>query len=366
MKIPFLDLNRMHNKIKPEILTSVEKLLDSSRFILGDETKKFEEEFAKYIGVKHAVGVGSGTDSLILAIKSLGIGEGDEIITVPNTYISTVDAISHNRATPVFVDVNEKNYNINVNAIESAITKKTKALIVVHLYGHPCDMDPIVEICEKHGLFLIEDCAQSHGATYKGKKTGTGTFGDVACFSFYPGKVMGGIGDGGMFITNSNEIAEMVAKLRNYGQSRKYFHDFIGYNSRLDSIQAAVLRIKLRHLDEYIDERRKIAKIYGEQLKSVSTPLEEAYAKHIYTYYVIRSKQRDALMQFLGKNGIGTLMHYPKPVHLQKAYEYLGLKKGKFPITEKLAGEILSLPIFPGLTDEEIAYICDKINEFKG
>ena len=357
MKIQFVDLRQDYQEIKEEINQAIQRVLESGWFILGKELEAFEKEFAKYIGVKHVIGVNSGSDALYLSVKALGIGKGDEVITVSHTFISTVDAITRNGAKPVFVDIDPETYTMDVSQIEKKITERTKAIIPVHLYGHPADMDPIMEIAEEYGLYIIEDASQAHGAEYKGRKVGS--IGHVACFSFYPTKNLGAYGDGGAIVTNDDELAENLRMLRNYGSSKKYYHDFVGVNSRLDEIQAAVLRVKLGHLDEWNEKRRKIAKLYNELLEDsdVITPIEKEWAKHVYHLYVIRHRERDKLHQYLLKNGIKTQIHYPVPVHLQKAYLDLGIR-AKLPVTERISREILSLPMFPYLTDAEIEKIA--------
>jgi len=366
MNVPFVDLKRQYDSIKDEVNTKINKVLQNTHFILGENSDAFEKEFANYCGVKYGVGVASGSDALTLNLKALGIGKGDEVITAPNTFIATVDAISRNGAKPVFVDIDPETYNIDVAEIEEKITDKTKAIIPVHLYGQPADMDEIIKIAKKYDLKIIEDACQAHGAEYKGKKVGS--LSDVGCFSFYPAKNLGAYGDGGMVVTNNEQIAERIKMLRNYGQSKKYYHDFIGYNSRLDEIQAAVLRVKLRYLDEWNDKRREHAKLYNELLENVSgieTPTEKEFVKHVYHLYVIRCKNRNELQNYLSSKGVSTGIHYPIPVHLQKAYKHLEYKEGDFPITEKYAKEILSLPMFPELTDEEIEAVVGLIRSHR-
>jgi len=360
--IPFIDLKREYAEICEELTQAVQRVLKSGWFILGEEVKKFEEEFSKYIGVKYGVGVNSGSDALFLALKALGIGKGDEVITVSHTFISTVDAIVRNGAKPVFVDIEPDTYCIDATKIEEAITNKTKAILPVHLYGHPADMDQIMEIAKKYNLFVIEDACQAHGAEYKGKKVGS--IGDLGCFSFYPIKNLGAYGDGGMIVTNNEEIAEKLKMLRNYGQSEKYHHDFVGVNSRLDEIQAAILRVKLKHLDEWNERRRKVAKLYNELLEDseIVTPIEKEYAKHVYHLYVVRCKDRDVLQQQLLKNGIQTQIHYPIPIHKQKAYLNLGFNF-YLSVTEEICNEILSLPMHPWLNNEEVLSITEVIKK---
>lgn len=363
MQIPLVDLVKQYNSIKEEIDRKIFEVIESSKFILGPEVESFEKEFADYCNVKHAAGVGSGNDALLLTLQAMNIGNGNKVITVPNTFVSTADSILRCGAKPVFVDINPETYNIDTEKIEEKITDKTKAILIVHLYGQTADMDVIKEIADKHSLSIIEDACQAHGAEYKGKKAGS--IGDAACFSFYPSKILGAYGDGGAVVSNNPELIDKIMKFRNYGGKEKYVHEFVGSNSRLDAIQAAVLRIKLKYLDKWIEMRRRNAEKYMELLKgsAVSLPKEMENAKHAYYLFVVRHAKRDELKNFLEKSGIGTGIHYPIPVHLQPSYVNLGFKG--FPVTEKYAKEILSLPMFPELTDEEIKYIAEKIMEFK-
>ena len=361
MKIPFNDLTRQYKSIEHTADRAVKKVLESGWFILGKNLEKFEEEFADFVGKKYGVGVASGTDALFLALLSFGIKKGDEIITVPNTAIPTIAAISATGAVPVLVDINDF-YTVDVSKIEEKITEKTKAIIPVHLYGQPCQMDLILNIAKKHNLFVIEDCAQSHGAEYKGKKVPAG---DIGCFSFYPTKNLGAYGDGGMIVTNNKKISQKLKLLRNYGETKRFTHVIKGYNSRLDEIQAAILRIKLKHLDTWNQKRRRIAKLYSELLSDLmSVPKEDKNSKHVYHLYIVRTEKRNKLKDFLFSRGIGTNIHYPIPVHLQKSYSDLGYKKGFLPKCEKYAKEVLSLPIFPELRKNEVEYICNAITEF--
>ncbi|MHC2995807.1 MAG: DegT/DnrJ/EryC1/StrS family aminotransferase [Candidatus Atribacteria bacterium] len=361
--IPFVDLKAQYNSIKDEIDEAIQNVLNNTSFIMGNELKKFEVEFARFCDVKYAVGVANGSDALFLALRACGIGEGDEVITVPHTFISTSEAISNVGGKVVFVDIDPKTYTIDVSKIEEKINEKTKAIIPVHLYGQPADMDPIMKLAKKHNLKIIEDAAQAHGAEYKGKKVGS--IGDVACFSFYPGKNLGAYGDAGMVVTNNDEIAEKIKLLRNHGRiTKKYEHEIEGYSSRLDNLQAAILRVKLRHLDIWNESRRRNAKKYNELLSSISgiiAPYEADYAKHIYHLYVIRAEGRDELREELKSKGIATGIHYPIPLHLQPAYNYLGYKEGDFPITERCSQKILSLPMFAELTGEQIDKIVELI-----
>ncbi len=362
MKINFIDLKRQYQSIKNEIDTAIDNVIKNTNFILGEEVEKFEKEFADYCNVKYGIGVNSGTSALHLALLANNISKGDEVITVANTFIATVLAISLTGAEPILVDINEKNYNININKIEEKITDKTKAIIPVHLYGQSADMDPILELAEKYNLKVIEDACQAHGAEYKGKKVGC--YGNAACFSFYPSKNLGAYGDAGMVVTNDEKISERLVMLRNYGQKVKYHHLMKGFNNRLDTIQATILRVKLKRLDEWNEARRKNAKRYNELLgDAVITPIEESYARHIYHLYVIRVKNREDLQKFLNEKGISTAIHYPIPIHMQKAYLDLGYKEGDFYATEKSAKEILSLPMFPELSEEEIKYIVHNIKQ---
>ncbi len=367
MEIPFVDIKTQYQSLKPEIDTAIQRVLERSAFILGTECKEFEKKFAEYIGVKYCIGVGSGTDALRLALEALKIGPGDEVITVPDTYIATCEAITHVGANVRFVDAHSQTYNIDPEKIEKAITPSTKAIIPVHLYGQPADMDPIMEIASRYHLYVIEDCAQAHGATYKGRKVGT--FGHLACFSFYPGKNLGAYGDGGAVLTQDEAIAERVRMLRNHGQKVKYEHLVVGYCHRLDNLQAAILNVKLPYLDEWNARRRRHADLYNRLFKNVPgivTPYVLSYVESVYHLYVIRvmDGKRNDLQKYLTQKGIQTGLHYPIPVHLQPAYQVLGHQAGDFPISEKLAEEGLSLPIYPELKQEHIVYVVECIKEF--
>jgi dTDP-4-amino-4,6-dideoxygalactose transaminase len=357
--ILFNDFAKEQQSIGSEVSEAIGRVLQSGWYVLGREGEAFEHEFSSYIGAKFGVGVNSGSDALYLAIKALGIHQGDQVITVSHTMISTVDAITRNGAKPVFADIDNETYTMDCTKIESQITGKTKAILPVHLYGHPVDMAPIMEIAQKHGLFVIEDACQAHGSEYLNKKVGG--IGTIGCFSFYPTKNLGAYGDGGMLVTNSLEIADKLVKMRNYGQTKKYYHDFVGVNSRLDEIQAAVLRTKLRHLDSWNQKRRETAKLYSELLhSSVVLPQEKQTAKHVYHLYVIRSKHRDKLMQYLANQQIQTLIHYPIPVHAQNAYN----SGDRLPVTEKICGEILSLPMNPWISEVEVQRVCESVSNF--
>jgi dTDP-4-amino-4,6-dideoxygalactose transaminase len=358
--IKFVDLQQEYLSIEGQIRQAIDKVLSSGWFILGRQLECFEKEFADYIGTEHAVGVNSGSDALLLAVRALGIGPGDEVITVAHTFISTVDAITRNGAKPVLVDIDPDTYCIDTEQIESHITEKTKAIIPVHLYGHPADMDPILSLAKKHNLCVIEDAAQAHGAEYKGKKAGG--LGHVGCFSFYPAKNLGAYGDAGAVVTNDDRVAEKVHLLRDYGRTGKYNHDFAGINSRMDEIQAAVLSVKLKHLDSWNDKRRELAVLYRELLTGLdlTVPTEKPYAKHIYHQFTVRSNSRDKLMEGLSKKQIPAQIYYSLPIHKQKAYA--DSLTGLFlPVTERLCSQVFSLPIHPWLTRDQIEQIASAL-----
>jgi len=360
-QVPFVDLAAQYPTIAPEITEAVAKVIQSTDFILGREVGLFEEEFAAYCEAKYAVGVDSGTSALELALRAYEIGPGDEVITAANTFIASALAISHAGAKPVLVDVDPFTYTIDVAGIAKAITPRTKGILPVHLYGHPAHMDPIRQLAEKHGLVVIEDACQAHGARYKGKRAGS--LGHAAAFSFYPGKNLGGFGDGGIVVTNDREIANRLEMLRNYGQKEKYHHQFRGYNRRLDTLQAAILRVKLKYLDKWNAARRWNAKLYQESLQGAGlvTPAEAAGAESVWHLYVIRTENRDVLRESLANRGISAGIHYPIPIHLQPAYKDLGHKRGDFPITEAQAQRILSLPMYAELTPEAIKHVAQSI-----
>ncbi|MCK5233191.1 MAG: DegT/DnrJ/EryC1/StrS family aminotransferase [Candidatus Aenigmarchaeota archaeon] len=360
MKIPFVDLNAQYQNIKPEIDAAIQSVLDNTSFILGATVNSFEQAFAKFCGTKHVIGVNSGTDALTLVLNAMGIGAGDEVITVPNTFIATTEAITRNGAIPVFVDIDSKTFNIDVTKIETAITPKTKAILPVHLYGQMADMKKISEIAKKHNLRVLEDACQAHGA--KDNDVSPGVLSDAACYSFYPGKNLGAYGDAGCVATNSDELAEEIRKLRNHGRDEKHIHAEEGFNSRMDALQAAILLEKLKHLNDWIEKRRENVRFYNKLLdETLATPLEKDGKKHVYHLYVIRTRKRDLLQKLLKESDISCGIHYPLPLHLQPAYKYMNLKKGDFPETEKAADEILSLPIYPELEKEKIKYVCEKI-----
>jgi len=362
MKINFVDLGRQYKNIQDEIKEAIEGVMERCDFILGSEVGRFEKDFARFCQTKFCVGVDSGTSALKLALEACCIGKGDEVITVPNTFIATALAISEAGAKPVFVEINQDSYNIDTSKIESKITKKTKAILPVHLYGQMADMDPIMEIAEKHNLKVIEDACQAHGSVYKNKKAGS--IGHVGCFSFYPGKNLGAYGDAGAITTNDPEITEKIQMLRNYGQKQKYHHLAKGMNHRLDTIQAAVLNVKLKYLEKWNEARKKLALLYNKKLDGiVITPKEMNYGKHVYHLYVIRVTERDRLLEHLKSKGIAAGIHYPIPIHLQKAYSDFAIKEGSFPLTEDYSKKIISLPIFPELTEEEVDYVVDSIKD---
>jgi len=359
------DFSFITKRINKELKEATNRVIDSNWYILGKEVENFEIEFANYLGVKYCIGVGNGLEALHIILRAYGIGEGDEVIIPSNTYIATALAVSYAGATPIMVEPDERTYNINPDLIEEKITKKTKAIMPVHLYGQACDMDPINEVAKKYNLKIIEDAAQAHGATYKGRKCGT--LGDAAGFSFYPTKNLGALGDGGAVTTNDKELAGKVRALRNYGSEKHYYNKYMGFNSRLDEMQAAILRVKLRHLEEFNEERKMIAQLYlkGLQDANIILPYVPEWAEPVWHQFVIRSTKRDELQEYLKSKGIGTLIHYPLPIHLQEAYKHLGYKKGDFPIAEKMANEVLSLPMWVGLKKEEIEMICKAIRNFK-
>jgi dTDP-4-amino-4,6-dideoxygalactose transaminase len=362
VNIPFLDLKSQHKTIKSEIDEAIKRVINSQIFVLGSELEAFEKEFAKYLGIKYVVGVNSGTDALILSLLSLGIGKGDEVITPANSFVATTAAVVSVGAKPILVDCDRDTYQIDINQVQKSITKKTKAILPVHLYGAPAQVNKLQKIAKKNKIFLIEDAAQAHGAVYKNKKLGT--FGDLSIFSFYPGKNLGAYGDGGAIVTNNKKLYEKLLLLRNHGQSKKYFHDTLGLNTRLDEIQAAVLRVKLRNLNIWNRRKNIIAAKYVKTLKNYKTQKIIKFGKSNYYVFVIESDNREELQKYLISNGINTLIHYPIPIHLQKGYKNLGYKKGDFPVTEKISDRILSIPNYSELIDNQQDYIIDKLNKF--
>ncbi len=360
MKIPMVDLKGQYSSLKGEIDAAISEVVDSAYFILGPNVKKLEEEIAAYCGVKHAVGVASGTDALNLAVRALGLEAGDEVITTPFTFIATAEAIAYVNAKPVFVDIEPDSLNIDPAKIEAAITDKTKAIMPVHLFGLPCNMDEIMRIADKHGLKVIEDCAQSFGAKYDGKVTGS--IGDTGCFSFFPSKTLGCYGDGGMVVTNSDKVAEELRVLRNHGSRERYHHHIIGFNSRLDEIQAAILRVKLKRIDGYNESRKENARLYQEGLEgtSVTIPQIDTGNAHVYNYYNILSDRRDDVHKALTDAGIASAIYYPVPLHQQEVFDD-HCKGVKMPVSEDIASKILSLPMYPELTKDQISEICSVI-----
>jgi len=404
MEIPFLDLKTPHLELEEELVDVFRKCLRNASFVGGSQVQGFEEEFAQFCETKHCVAVNSGTDAIRFALIAAGIGSGDEVITVPNTFIATTEAISQTGATPAFVDIDERTYNMNPNKLEDYLkkrfskgtaaqqhrttAKRPRAILPVHLYGQPADMDSILEVADRYGLIVIEDACQAHGALYFSEKSKkwrkAGSMGLAAAFSFYPGKNLGACGEGGAVTTNDEQIAHKIRMLRDHGQAKKYYHEFEGYNGRLDAIQTGILRVKLKHLFEWNEKRRQNASLYTQHLNNpapqyrstaalrtrhstlntIITPYEPEWSKAVYHLYIIRTKRRDDLQRYLSENGINTGLHYPIPLHLQAAYSNNGFNEGDFPITEKVAREILSLPMFPQLTEQQILYVTEKIKDF--
>lgn len=365
MKIPFLSFEQPNSLIKTEILASFEHFFDKAWYVLGDQVDTFEKKYAAFNQVGHCVGVSNGLDALHIALKALGVGAGDEVIVPSNTFIATVLAVSYVGATPVFVEPNIHTYNIDPLKIEAAITSKTKVIMPVHLYGQACEMEAIMAIATKHHLFVIEDNAQSQGASYKGKLTGT--WGDINATSFYPGKNLGAFGDAGAITTDNEHLAKDAFALRNYGSEVKYHNKFIGHNMRLDECQAGFLSIKLNYLPEWTQQRQQIAEWYHETLKGIkdiTLPVLSEGATHVYHLFVIRVEKRDELQRYLADNGIGSLIHYPIPPHLQEAYRDLGFVKGDFPIAEELADTCLSIPMWPGMEKEQVMEVCKALSSF--
>jgi len=371
MNIPLVDLKAQYSSIKEDLDIVIQKVIESGHFILGPEVKALEAEIASYCQTKYAIGVASGTDALQLALLACGIEPGDEVITTPFTFIATAEAIIHCGAIPVFVDIEPGTYNIDVTKIEDKLTSRTRAILPVHLFGQPSDMDAILRLSREHNLKVIEDCAQALGAEYDGKKVGSP--GDAGCLSFFPSKILGAYGDGGMIVTNNAEIAEKAAMLRNHGRSEKYDHLIQGFNSRLDELQAAILRVKLRYLDNWIQQRRYKAHAYSGflgKIKGIITPVEAPYAKHVFNYYTIRLDgqkiNRDELGKHLNSRGVATAVYYPLSLHLQEVYRELGYKADDYPESEKAQDEVLSLPIYPELGDDDIRNVARVIADFAG
>lgn len=356
-------LDRGFEMYQEEFENKALEVLRSGWYVLGNEVKNFEEEFANYVGAKYCVGLASGLDALWMAFRILGIGEGDEVIVQANTYIASVMGITMNGATPVFVEPDEF-YNIDASKIEEKITDKTKAVLVVHLYGQTCQMDKIVDICKKHNLRLVEDCAQSHGSMYNGQMSGT--FGDIGCFSFYPSKNLGAFGDAGAIVTNDEQIAQDFRVYRNYGSEKRYYNKVVGANSRLDELQAGLLRVRLTHMEELTKEKQAIAERYTKELNNpkIKLPTIRENATSVWHQYVINCEDREALIEYLDSKEIGTIIHYPIPPHLSEAYQYLGHKEGDYPITEKYANTVLSIPMYNGMTEEEQTRVIEALNAF--
>ncbi|MHB8895199.1 MAG: DegT/DnrJ/EryC1/StrS family aminotransferase [Candidatus Geothermincolia bacterium] len=367
MRVPFVDLKRDSSDIAGEILGAVESVIDGNRYILGPEVEAFESEFAAFNEVAHATGVASGTDALLISCMAAGLEKGDRVIVPANTFIATFDAVTRSGAIPLPVDPNPEFYTLDAAAVAGAIDERTRAVMPVHLYGQLAEVDEIASICDSRGITLIEDAAQAHGARYRGRRAGS--FGVAGCFSFYPSKNLGALGDGGAIVTGDEGLLEGARMLRDYGQKRKNEHLTVGFNSRLDEIQAAVLRVKLRKLEANNAKRARAAELYAEGLggmADVVTPAVRQGSDHIYHLYVVRCPRRDELKEFLAKREISTGLHYPIPAHMQPAYSFLGFGPGAFPVTERLCGEILSLPMFPSITAAEIEFVCDSIKAFYG
>lgn len=364
MNVQFLDLKAQYEHIKSEVKERLDRVLESSQFALGTQVEEFEKNFARFCGAKYCVACNSGTSALHLALLASGIQPGDEVIIPSHTFIATAEAVSYCGAVPVFAEIDPRTYTLDPARIEERITMKTKAVVPVHLYGQPADMEPIKRICQARGFILIEDAAQAHGARYRGKRVGS--LGNTACFSFYPGKNLGAYGEGGAVVTDDKEAAETMRILRDHGQPRKYHHEKIGFNYRMDGFQGAVLNVKLKYIEEWNSLRRKKAELYNDLLEGVPvvTPYEPEYAESVFHLYVILTERRDALQEYLKEKGIYTGLHYPIPVHLQKAYRFLSYQKGDLPVTEWVANSLLSLPLYPELEDSHIRYVCKSIKNF--
>ena len=362
--VPYLDLKAQIKPLRAEIDAAIAKAIDNTSFCLGPDVVQFEKDFAKYCGAEHCVAFNSGTSAEHVGLMLLGVGQGDEVITTPYTFVATSWAISYCGAKPVYVDVDDATMNLNPKLIERAITKKTKAVLPVHLYGQPFDVDGIREVCKKHNLPLMEDACQAHGAKYKGKTVGG--LGEVSCFSFYPGKNLGAFGEGGALVTNNAEFAKRARSLREHGSTVRYYHDEVGFNYRMEGIQGAVLGIKLKHLAKWTSERQRVAKRYAELLADtpLQLPTQPKYAESVWHLYVVRHPQREELKKHLEANGVGCALHYPLPLHLQKCYASLGYKPGDFPNAEKAAAQCLSLPIYPELTEEQILRVVEVVKSF--
>jgi len=361
IKVPYLDLKAQYQSIRPEIDAAIARVLDSCQFVLGPEVAGFEQEFATYCGAAECIALNSGTSALHLALLAAGVGPGDEVITVPFTFVASVSAVTYAGARPVLVDIDPRTFTMDPAAIEAAITPRTKAILPVHLYGQTADMDPIMEIARRHGLIVIEDAAQAHGAKYKGHPTGS--IGDMACFSFYPGKNLGAYGEGGAVTTSNAEYARTIRMLRDWGQDRKYHHVLKGFNYRMEGFQGAILRVKLRHLERWTEARRAVVNLYNQHLadSGVETPTEMPWARHVYHVYTLRADDRDGLQASLQADGIQTGIHYPVPAHLQPAYADLGYGRGAFPQAETAANQVLSLPLYPELSSQAVAEVAGAV-----
>jgi dTDP-4-amino-4,6-dideoxygalactose transaminase len=362
MQVPFLNLKAQHDSLRTELLAAIQEVIDASAFAGGPFVARFEEDFAAYCGASYALGLGHGTEALWLGLLGMGVRPGDEVITVPSTFMATAEAITYCGAKPVFVDIEDRTYTMDPAGLEKAITSRTKAIIPVHLFGQVADMGPILEIAGRHGLPVLEDACQAHGAEYRGRRAGV--LGRAGCFSFYPGKNLGAMGEGGALVTNDAALKDYVAMMRDHGQRKKYYHELVGWNGRMDGIQGAVLRVKLKHLERGNEARRQHAALYGKLLaglKELRLPVEAPERKHVWHVYAVRVRQRDALLERLGKAGIHCGIHYPVPVHLQHAYRELGLGPGSFPVAERCAQEFLSLPMFPELTQQQVQAVSREL-----
>ncbi|MBU0548808.1 MAG: DegT/DnrJ/EryC1/StrS family aminotransferase [Candidatus Omnitrophica bacterium] len=369
MKVPFVDLGMQYRAVRKEALQGIDRVCKRSNFILGDEVRRFEQEFSAYCRMRYAVGLNSGSDALLLSLLDLNIGKNDEVIVPAFTFIATALAVSHSGARPVFADIDDKTYNIDPAAIKKVISKRTRAIIPVHLFGQTADMNQILKIADKYGLKVIEDCAQAHGAVYKPRKKRAGSMGEAGCFSFYPTKNLGAFGDGGMIVINSKKAYRRLRILRDTGRSSHYMHTVKGYNSRLDTLQAVALRLKLRHLDKWNKMRQANARIYTSLFKAhpdIIYPYEAAYSSHVYHIYALQVKNRSRVFEHLKKKGIGAMVHYPVPLHLQKAYKDLGYMRGDFPIAERIARRIISLPMHPFLKRSQIEYVAGEVLRVSG
>jgi len=361
VKVPYLDLKAQYQSIKPEVDAAIARVLDSCQFVLGPEVAAFEQEFATYCGTSECIALNSGTSALHLALLAAGVGPGDEVITVPFTFVASVAAVCYTRARPILVDIDPHSFTMDPAAIEAAITPRTKAILPVHLYGQAADMDPIMEVARRHGIAVIEDAAQAHGAKYKGRPVGS--IGDIACFSFYPGKNLGAYGEGGAVTTNNAQHAGTVRMLRDWGQDRKYHHILRGYNYRMEGFQGAILRVKLRHLERWTEARRAVVNQYNQQLENagVERPVEMPWGRHVYHVYTLRTDDRDGMQASLQAEGIQTGIHYPVPVHLQPAYADLGYGRGAFPHSEAASAQVLSLPLYPELSSQAVAEVAGAV-----